>query len=151
VPGNIRLAQPDDATILATIDGLVNGSAWRASQFAEACSGVEQATESALVLQAETGVCGFIVVSRVLDEACIQNLAVHPAQQGKGMGRYLATTALDSMRRQGVCRCLLEVRASNTAARGLYEALAFELDGVRRNYYPTSTGREDALLMSRKL
>jgi ribosomal-protein-alanine N-acetyltransferase len=151
VPGKIRLARPDDVAVLAVIDGLVNSSAWGASQFAAACSGVEQATESALVLETEAGVCGFIVVSRVLDEACIHNVAVHPAQQGRGMGRYLVTTALDSMRRQGACRCLLEVRASNTAARGLYGALAFELDGVRKNYYPASSGREDALLMSRKL
>jgi ribosomal-protein-alanine N-acetyltransferase len=151
VPGKIRLARPDDVAVLAVIDDLVNSSAWRPSQFAAACSGVEQATESALVLETEAGVCGFIVVSRVLDEVCIHNVAVHPAQQGKGMGRYLVATALDSMRRQGACRCLLEVRASNTAARGLYGALAFELDGVRKNYYPTSSGREDALLMSRKL
>ena len=151
MPGKIRLAQPDDATVLAISEILVNSRAWRASQFAEACSGVEQATESALVLEAEAGVCGFIVVSRVLDEACIHNLAVHPAQQGKGMGRYLVTNALDSMRRHGACRCLLEVRASNTAARGLYGALAFELDGVGKNYYRASSGRGDALLISRKL
>jgi ribosomal-protein-alanine N-acetyltransferase len=151
VPGKIRLARPDDVAVLAVIDDLVNSSAWRPSQFAAACSGVEQATESALVLETEAGVCGFIVFSRVLDEACIHNVAVHPAQQGKGMGRYLVATALDSMRRRGAYRCLLEVRASNTAARGLYGALAFELDGVRKNYYPTGSGREDALLMSRKL
>jgi [ribosomal protein S18]-alanine N-acetyltransferase len=151
VPGNIRLARPDDIDALADIDALVNSSAWRPSQFAAACSGVERAIESALVLETVGGVCGFIVVSRVLDEGCIHNLAVHPAQQGRGMGRYLVATALDSMRRQGASRCLLEVRASNSAARGLYGALDFQLDGVRKNYYPTSNGREDALLMSKEL
>jgi ribosomal-protein-alanine N-acetyltransferase len=54
-------------------------------------------------------------------------------------------------KQQGVRRCLLEVRESNTAARGLYETLSFQLDGIRKNYYPTTTGREDALLMSRQL
>jgi len=96
-------------------------------------------------------VCGFIIFSKVLDEACIHNLAVHPQQRGEGFGRSLVVAALALAKQQGVRCCLLEVRESNTAARGLYEALCFQMDGIRKNYYPTATGREDALLMSRQL
>jgi ribosomal-protein-alanine N-acetyltransferase len=48
----------------------------------------------------------------------------------------------------GIARCLLEVRASNLAAQGLYQSLGFMSDGRRKNYYPKGSGREDALLMS---
>jgi ribosomal-protein-alanine N-acetyltransferase len=42
----------------------------------------------------------------------------------------------------------LEVRAGNTAARALYERMGFQTVGHRAEYYSTSQGREDALLMS---
>ncbi|RRA28422.1 ribosomal-protein-alanine N-acetyltransferase, partial [Cronobacter sakazakii] len=42
----------------------------------------------------------------------------------------------------------LEVRASNHAARALYESLGFNEATIRRNYYPTSDGREDAIIMA---
>ncbi|MCZ6831549.1 MAG: hypothetical protein O7F73_18545, partial [Gammaproteobacteria bacterium] len=48
-------------------------------------------------------------------------------------------------------RCLLEVRCSNGGAIALYRKHGFTEDGVRKNYYPTDGGREDALLMSLNL
>ncbi|RLA48394.1 MAG: ribosomal-protein-alanine N-acetyltransferase [Gammaproteobacteria bacterium] len=151
VSGNVRPARSGDVEFLVEIDGLVNVSPWNSRQFAAACDGAVESTESALVLEHRGRVCGFIIFSSVLDEACIHNLAVHPASQGGRFGRSFVTAALEFMEQDGARRCLLEVRESNTAARGLYEALNFQLDGIRKNYYPTSTGREDARLMSRQL
>ncbi|MNR57792.1 ribosomal-protein-alanine N-acetyltransferase [compost metagenome] len=42
----------------------------------------------------------------------------------------------------------LEVRASNRAAIALYEDLGFNEVTVRRNYYPSANGREDAIVMA---
>ncbi|MCR2392783.1 ribosomal-protein-alanine N-acetyltransferase, partial [Salmonella enterica] len=42
----------------------------------------------------------------------------------------------------------LEVRASNQAAIALYEDLGFNEVTVRRNYYPSAHGREDAIVMA---
>lgn len=151
MPAKVRLAQPGDALLLAEIDALVNVSPWSPAQFEVACDSAVEGSESVLVLEHGGRVCGFIIFSSVLEEVCIHNLAVHPAQQGGGLGRSLVTAALDFMKRDGAGRCLLEVRESNTVARGLYETLSFQLDGTRKSYYPTPTGREDALLMSRKL
>jgi ribosomal-protein-alanine N-acetyltransferase len=67
------------------------------------------------------------------------------------VGQKLLDAALVQMHATGASCCLLEVRQSNMAARTLYERSGFRLDGIRKNYYPASTGREDALLMSRKL
>ena len=151
VSAKVRAAQPGDAGLLAEIDGLVNVSPWSPRQFEAACDGAMEAAESVLVLEHGDRVCGFIIFSSVLDEVCIHNLAVHPERQSEGIGRGLVVAALELVKQQGAGRCLLEVRESNSAARRLYEALSFQLDGIRKNYYPTPTGREDALLMSRQL
>ena len=151
MPDNTRPGRPDDVASLAAIDTAVNPSPWRPGQFAAACGGVEDTAESALVLEQGCSVCGFIIFSCVLDQACVHNIAVKPVLQGRGMGRSLVVAALTEMKHTGATCCHLEVRASNQAARGLYNALGFQLDGVRKNYYPAAGGREDALLMSRQL
>jgi ribosomal-protein-alanine N-acetyltransferase len=46
---------------------------------------------------------------------------------------------------------LLEVRASNQPAITLYHVFGFNEIGVRRNYYPGTTGREDALIFAKVL
>jgi ribosomal-protein-alanine N-acetyltransferase len=147
----VRRGEPADACALASLDSLVNPSPWTENQFAGACGADPDAAECALLVGGEGQLQGFVVYSRVLDEACIHNIAVHPSQRGRGLGRLLLSAALAEAARGGAARCYLEVRASNTAAHRLYQGLGFQLDGVRRNYYSTAVGREDALLMSRQL
>lgn len=101
-----------------------------------------------LVLDCNGTVRGFVIYSQVLDEATILNIAVDANSQRSGLGGKLLRAALRQMKYSGIARCMLEVRYSNTPARKLYEAHGFELDGLRKNYYPDSDGREDALLMS---
>ncbi len=67
------------------------------------------------------------------------------------MARTLLGEVLGIFASTGASRALLEVRASNTAAQCLYASFGFELDGVRKNYYPSNGAREDALLMSKPL
>ena len=45
----------------------------------------------------------------------------------------------------------LEVRPSNLIAYKLYETLGFNEVGIRENYYPAFTGREDALVLAIEL
>ncbi|HES76840.1 MAG TPA: GNAT family N-acetyltransferase, partial [bacterium] len=70
---------------------------------------------------------------------------------GQGIGRGMLTWVMQQCTARAMQRILLEVRASNTPALGLYRALGFQQDGVRKGYYPASGGREDAVLMSRAL
>lgn len=133
---------------MAAIDARVNHNPWTESQFATTCSGAVGARESALVAEEDGRVDGFVVISLVVDEASIHTIAVDPAQQRRGLGLLLLNTAVAQMEQAGARVCLLEVRQSNKAARRLYQGLGFMLDGVRKNYYPTADGREDALLMS---
>jgi len=47
---------------------------------------------------------------------------------------------------------LLEVRASNQPAQGLYSSLGFTAIGLRKGYYPGLDGiREDAVVMQKNL
>ena len=43
------------------------------------------------------------------------------------------------------------MRRSNVAANALYRKLGFAQIGVRRGYYPSANGREDAIVMEYKL
>jgi len=83
-----------------------------------------------------------------VDELHLLNLTVHPEHRRAGYARML----LDDLVRWAVPRVLwwmwLEVRASNKAARHLYEAYGFEEAGLRRGYYPNvRSSREDAVVM----
>jgi len=83
-----------------------------------------------------------------VEELHLLNLTVHPLHRRAGHARRL----LDDLVHWAVPRSLwwmwLEVRASNEAARRLYEAYGFEEAGLRRGYYPNvRSSREDAVLM----
>jgi len=141
-----RLAEIADAVALAALDKRVNPSPWSEKQFADACAG-QQGRERVLLLGGDR-LQGFIVYSRVLDEASIHNIAVDPGLQRSGLGEFLLAAALGRLREAGAQRCFLELRASNEAAHGLYLKLGFQQDGLRKGYYPAASGREDAVLMS---
>ncbi len=93
----------------------------------------------------------YAVVQAVLDEAHLLNLCTAPVWQGQGVGRGMLHWVIQQCAAHDMQRILLEVRASNTPALGLYRSLGFEQDGLRKGYYPASPGREDAVLMSRAL
>ena len=83
-----------------------------------------------------------------VDELHLLNLTVHPDHLRQGHARRL----LDDLVQWALPRAMqwlwLEVRASNVAARRLYEAYGFEEAGLRRGYYPNARStREDAVLM----
>ena len=95
---------------------------------------------------------GFVIVSRVLDEAHLLNIVLHRDWRGLGIAAEVLSTVMEELRHDGIGLLYLEVRESNTPARRLYEKLGFRSNGFRQNYYRTATGdREDAILMSRPL
>jgi len=99
-----------------------------------------------LDLQGE--MAAFAITQVVLDEATLFNIAVDPAYQRRGLGRQLLEHLISELETRGVLTLWLEVRASNVAAIALYESLGFNEATIRRNYYPTKEGREDAIIMA---
>src|SRR5437899_8200742 len=72
-------------------------------------------------------------------------LAVEPSVRRQGIASELVRFMLTFGRARGGVRAILEVRASNLAARGLYEQMGFRQTAVRTKYYANPT--EDAILM----
>jgi [ribosomal protein S18]-alanine N-acetyltransferase len=95
----------------------------------------------------EYRVAGFCAFWLVFDEIHINNIAIRPEWRGQGIGTALLHQILAVGRRLGARRATLEVRASNEAARRLYERLGFYVAGTRRNYYTAPV--EDALILWR--
>jgi [ribosomal protein S18]-alanine N-acetyltransferase len=93
-----------------------------------------------------SGIRGFLVAWRVADELEILFVATDPAYRRRGVGRALVGRALEEASEEGLKKVLLEVAGRNEAARGLYEAMGFREEGVRRGYYADG---DDAVLMGR--
>ena len=99
-----------------------------------------------LAAEKEDGaVLGYAVLSTVLDEGNLDNIAVAPPFRRQGVANALLSELTD-IGRISLSGILLEVRASNLPAIALYEKHGFIPVGRRRNYYETP--REDALLMT---
>ena len=80
------------------------------------------------------------------EQADMIDLRVLASERRQGFGRQLLWASLTALGDVGAVA--LEVRSSNTAARALYQSLDFSETGTRPNYYATSDGREDAILMT---
>lgn len=89
---------------------------------------------------------GYLFLWVVEDEAQIQNVAIHPAFRGQGLGRVLLGEGMAQARARGATWASLEVRPSNLAARRLYASLGFQEVGRRPRYYQPEG--EDALLLN---
>ena len=99
-------------------------------------------------LDIDEQMAAFAITQVVLDEATLFNLAVDPAFQRQGLGRELLQHLISELEARGILTLWLEVRASNRPAIALYEQLDFNEVSVRRNYYPTAEGKEDAIIMA---
>jgi [ribosomal protein S18]-alanine N-acetyltransferase len=94
-------------------------------------------------------VVGYAVASVIPPEGELESIAVSTAYQRQGVARRLFETLTRELGRSGVNELLLEVRASDDAARGFYKSLGFVEEGSRRGYYDEPV--EDAILMRLKL
>lgn len=91
----------------------------------------------------------YLLAQQIVDDVEILQLSVHPQYLRQGIATKLLSQLLQDAKKKKTARILLEVRVNNVAACALYQKAGFEIDGRRKNYYPTNTElREDALLMS---
>ena len=99
-----------------------------------------------LLAQREDGtILGYAVLSAVLDEGNLDNIAVAPDHRRQGVADALLS-AVTGFGRDNLAVLMLEVRASNAPAIALYEKHGFVAVGRRKNYYDMP--REDAVLMT---
>jgi ribosomal protein S18 acetylase RimI-like enzyme len=103
-----------------------------------------------LVLEDAGAVVGaaYLLWRRTIPSGRLYNLAVHPAQQGKGFGALLLRESELESARRGCTSLLLEVRADNTPAIGFYKQHGYETSAVLADYYDDHTA---AFKMTRPL
>ena len=118
---------------------------WTASMYRAELA--QTATRHYLVADDDGAVVGYAGLIAYDDEAHVATIGVAPARQGEGIGAQLLDALLaEADRRSPVV--LLEVRADNERAQGLYRRRGFTEIGRRRGYYqPSGT---DAVVMKRE-
>lgn len=140
----ISLLTPDDLAQAFAIECRSHAFPWSEKTFAS--NQGERFIN--LRLDVDGQMAAFAITQVVLDEASLFNIAVDPAFQRRGLGRQLLQHLIDELIKRDVLTLWLEVRASNLPAIALYEQLGFNQVSRRPNYYPTASGREDAILMA---
>jgi [ribosomal protein S18]-alanine N-acetyltransferase len=101
--------------------------------------------DQVFLVAAGSHLSGYVLARRVGEEAEILNLGVAPDQRRRGVGRGLVEAALAVLGAAGAREVFLEVRQSNVAALGLYDACGFRVVGRRAGYYRRPV--EDALIL----
>jgi|AP45_3_1055517.scaffolds.fasta_scaffold128025_1 ribosomal-protein-alanine N-acetyltransferase len=95
----------------------------------------------------EKDIVGHAVLSIGGGESHLLNVCISRALQGNGYGRELVLHMLARARRGGADALFLEVRPSNVVASELYASLGFSEVGLRKDYYPSHLGHEDARVL----
>ncbi len=146
-----RLEQSDLPGVLKIAESAHDAPRWPRQTFVEMLCGEFLSRRFALVATvAGSGeVIGFAVAGLVPPEAELENIAVAREAQRRGVGRQLLSELVKELRQSGVETLHLEVRASNSAAIGLYNSFGFNETGLRPRYY--SDPIEDAVLMTLRL
>jgi ribosomal-protein-alanine N-acetyltransferase len=94
-------------------------------------------------------VVGFAIASLLPPEAELETIAVASTAQRQGLSRRLLAELAAELRAAQITEVILEVRASNQPALGLYRRLGFAETGRRVRYYHDPV--EDAVLMRLRL
>jgi ribosomal-protein-alanine N-acetyltransferase len=140
----MRLA--DLPTVLELEEELFAPDTWTAAMYRDELA----RTDTRWYLVAEDGdtVIGYAGLIAYPDEAHVATIGVAGTRQGEGIGARLLDALLTEADRRRVPVVLLEVRADNELAQGLYRRRGFAEIGRRRGYYqPSGT---DAVVMKRE-
>ncbi|MEG6612972.1 ribosomal protein S18-alanine N-acetyltransferase [Pseudoclostridium thermosuccinogenes] len=125
------------------VENLSFGVPWSRNAFLEEIKN----NKFAVYIAAKVGgrAVGYAGMWKVLDEAHITNIAVHPEFRNAGIGSLLMETLIDMAKKEGITSMTLEVRKGNINAQRLYFKYGFTVEGIRKGYY--SDNGEDALIL----
>lgn len=143
----LRSMQKSDLPQVAEIERATFPSPWPLSSFRQCldfgycCSVLAQGS----LVQA------YAIMAVEVDNAHILNLCVRPEFRQQGEGRRMLNHLLELARAAHVQAVFLEVRISNHPAIRLYQSMDFVKMGIRKGYYPSEEGREDALILVKRL
>jgi ribosomal-protein-alanine N-acetyltransferase len=138
----IRKMEARDAAEVAKIEAENFSVPWSEQSFLDSIL-----LEHTLFLVAEeTGkIAGYCGIYLTAEEGELVNIAVIQSMRRKGMARCLLEEAVRILLENGVEALYLEVRVSNEPAIRLYESMGFSTEGIRKGFYEKP--REDARIM----
>jgi len=142
-----RPMRASDLDHVVQMEAVLNEHPWSKRVFSDCL----RAGYECWVLANKQQVIAYGVMSVAIGESHLLALGVHADYQRRGYARRLFQLLLDRAAKLDATQCYLEVRASNFAAISLYRSMGFVQISTRKNYYPASAGREDALIMCRGL
>lgn len=143
----VRPMRADDVDRIAELEKLCFRTPWTRNAIA---GELKNDAAHYLVCERAGQVIAYAGMWVILDEAHITNVAVDPACRRLGLGRRMMLCMMQTARLYGAMQMTLEVRAQNHAAQALYNALDFEMAGVRRGYY-YDTGEDAHILWNRDI
>jgi ribosomal-protein-alanine N-acetyltransferase len=119
----LRPMQPDDIDIVARLDAVAFSPLWH--------YGAKELWELLYscwmqVASVNDRLVGYSAVSLVHQEAHLVRLAVHPHEQGQGVGRQLLAQAIDYARMEQATTISLNTQVNNIAAQRLYRRFGFQ-------------------------
>jgi ribosomal-protein-alanine N-acetyltransferase len=140
----MRLA--DLPAVMVLEEELFAPDTWTAAMYRDELSRTD--TRWYLVAEDDGAVVGYAGLIAYPDEAHVATIGVAGARQGEGLGALLLDALLAEADHRGSPVVLLEVRADNEVAQGLYRRRGFAEIGRRRGYYQPSGA--DAVVMKRE-
>jgi ribosomal-protein-alanine N-acetyltransferase len=142
-----RRMHATDLAAVAQIDQLSFSQPWPPAAFEVELENPISRCWVAVLENTETeNIVAALVLWRVLDEAHIATIAVHPAHRRQGIGQKILKIAMDEACTEGARYFHLEVRAGNLSAQNLYAGFGYQIVGRRPKYYKDNG--EDAVLMT---
>jgi len=132
-PYTMRRAGQRDRPAVLVLDNLAFPPFWRLDRdgLAEAISATPSARFRVVAGpdgcpgDGTLGRVGYAVTGRAGRRGFLQRLAVHPARQGEGLGRWLVLDSLRWLRRRQIERVVVNTQLGNARALALYESLGF--------------------------
>ena len=106
---------------------------------------------SIVVKNQNNDIIGYSFLMSGYEDSHLLNMCIDREYQGKGLGRkllqYMENICIYNQSKEFI----LEVRESNPVAQNLYQSFGFKQVGIRKDYYKTINGRENAIVMIKKL
>jgi len=134
----IRRASLNDVPAIATLHRDALSKNWSRESFEQF---ITSPTNYVWIAEQESTLIAFLITQTVAGETEIISLAVAPEHRREGIA--------SQMMQHAPAPCFLEVRADNENAIAFYQKHNFLEVGCRKNYYSTSTGKVDALIMQK--
>ncbi len=147
LPLRIRRMRVEDVAAVSALEQSAYEFPWTIGIFRDCLL----AGYSAIALEQGGQLVGYAIMSVAAGEAHLLNICIAPKLRGLGVGRSLLDHMMDLAGSLGAERVFLEVRPSNSEALKLYRRAEFDVVGVRRAYYRAHNGKEDAVVLVRRL